>query len=122
MSRALLSLFALTVAGCIQTHLDTGLPPGDPPKGHEDRWHVSYFFGTVEGSGPYDLQRLCAHGWSEISVAPDFFTTVAGVATLYLYSPNRVTIVCARPIELDVPKPQPPPSVSASPVPGTTTP
>jgi hypothetical protein len=78
----------------------SGLPPGTAPKGYEHRWHVSYLFGTTEGTKPYDLARLCPTGWSELVVAPDVFTTLAGIITLYLYTPNRVTIVCAeRPTE-----------------------
>jgi len=120
MRRAALLLVALLATGCIETHLYSGLPPGDPPKGHENRWHVSYLFGLVEGSGPYDLGKLCRSGWSEITVTPDFFTSVAGLATLYLYTPNRVTIICARPIALTTPPgvdpaTPPPGSLPASP-------
>lgn len=98
-----LLLLSLLATGCIETHLYSGLPPGDPPPGYEHRWHVSYLFGLTEGSGPYDLGKLCPGGWSEITVAPDFFTSVTGMITLYLYTPNRVTIICARSVELDTP-------------------
>ncbi len=98
-------LFAMSLAGCAATHLYSGLPPGDPPHGYEARWHSSFFFGTTEASGPYDLDRLCPSGWSEIHLAPDFFTSAAELATLFLYTPARLTIVCARPIELDKPLP-----------------
>jgi hypothetical protein len=40
-------------------------------------------------------------------LAADFFTSVAQTLTLFLYTPNRLTIVCARPIELDGPAPLP---------------
>jgi hypothetical protein len=100
-------LLPVLLAGCVQTHLYSGLPPGHPPKGYQWRWHVSYFYGTTEGSGPYDLDRLCPSGWSEIHLAADFFTSVAQTLTLFLYTPNRLTIVCARPIELDGPAPLP---------------
>lgn len=99
-----ISLLASCLGGCAATHLYSGLPPGDPPRGYENRWHSSYFFGTTDGSGPYDLGRLCPSGWSEIDLMPDFFTTVAEVATLFVYTPSRLTIVCARPIELDRPR------------------
>ncbi len=98
-------LLSLLGTGCIETHLYSGLPPGDPPKGYENRWHVSYLFGLEEGSGPYDLDALCPSGWSEITVTPDFFTSVAGLMTFYLYTPNRVTIVCARRISIERPSP-----------------
>ena len=96
-------LLALGLGGCAATRLYSGLPPGDPPPGYDDRWHSSYLFGTTEAREPYDLRRLCPSGWSEIDVGPDFFTTVAGALTLFLYTPNRLTIVCARPIELAKP-------------------
>ena len=120
MTRSFVALVALVTTGCIQTHLYSGLPPGDPPKGYEDRWHVSYLFGLKEGSDPYNLDELCPSGWSEITVTPDFFTSVAGIMTLYLYTPNRVTIVCARPIELKSPPytdPSTPPPGSSPPAP-----
>ena len=98
----LLSL-SLLATSCIETRLYSGLPPGDPPQGYENRWHSAYLFGLAEGSGPYDLGKLCRSGWSEITVTPDFFTSVAGIMTLYLYTPNRVTIICARPIALATP-------------------
>jgi len=91
---ALLLLFA-ALPGCVATRLYSGLPPGTPPKGHDHRWHVSYLFGTMQGTKPYDLARLCPQGWSELVVAPDVFTSLAGLVTLYLYTPTRVTIVCA---------------------------
>ncbi|HTQ02400.1 MAG TPA: hypothetical protein VMI54_01035 [Polyangiaceae bacterium] len=100
-----LPLVATALTGCAATHLYSGLPPGDPPRGYESRWHSSYFFGTTEGRGPYDLGRLCPSGWSEIDLEPDFFTTAAEAVTLFLYTPTRLTIVCARPIELDAPRP-----------------
>jgi hypothetical protein len=111
MLRLILVLVAsLAGTGCIETHLYSGLPPGDPPKDYENRWHVSYLFGTTEGSPPYDLRALCPTGWSEIIVTPDFFTSIAGLMTLYLYTPNRVTIVCARRIALAQPASAPPPA------------
>jgi len=108
--------WALLGSGCIETHLYSGLPPGDPPKGYENRWHVSYLFGLSEGSGPYHLGKLCPSGWSEITVTPDFFTTVAGVMTLYLYTPNRLTIVCARRVDLKAPPHASVPSAPTAPI------
>jgi hypothetical protein len=104
-ARALaLALALLLLSGCVETRLYSGLPPGDPPLGYRGRWHVSYLLGTTEGSGPYELDRLCPDGWSEITLNADFFTSVAQMMTLFLYTPNRLTIVCARPIELDAPR------------------
>jgi hypothetical protein len=102
-SPKLLPLVALALCACAETRLYSGLPPGDPPRGYENRWHSSFLFGTTD-LGPYQLGRLCPLGWSEISLGPDFFTTVAGAATLFLYTPGRLTIVCSRPIELSQPR------------------
>jgi hypothetical protein len=90
--------------GCAETRIYSGLPPGDPPKGYDNRWHSSFFFGTTPAGKPYDLGRLCPSGWSEIELAPDLFTSFAGVVTLFLYTPSRLTIVCARPVQLAAPR------------------
>ena len=82
-------------ASCTSSTVRSGLPPGDSPDAYTERWHAAYLFGLVEGSGPYELDAICPAGWSEVSVEPDPFTAVAGLATLFLYAPTRVTIVCA---------------------------
>jgi hypothetical protein len=88
---------ALLACSCASTTLRSGLPPGDSPEAYTERWHTAFLFGLVEASGPYALDRICPEGWSEISVEPDPFTALAGVFTLFVYSPSRVTIVCAVP-------------------------
>jgi hypothetical protein len=90
--------------GCAETRVYSGLPPGDPPPGYDNRWHSSFLFGTTPARKPYDLERLCPSGWSQIDLAPDFFTSFAGVVTLFLYTPSRLTIVCARPMQLARPR------------------
>ena len=86
---------ALLCSGCAHTTLRSGLPPGDSPRPYTDKWHTAFLFGLVEASGPYDLDRICPTGWSEVTLEPDPFTALAGLVTLFLYSPSRVTIVCA---------------------------
>jgi hypothetical protein len=103
----LASLFALGLFGCAETQIYSGLPPGDPSPGYERRWHSSFLFGTTTGNGTYNLGALCPSGWSQITLGPDFFTTVAGLVTLFLYTPTRLTIVCARPIQLARPSHNP---------------
>jgi hypothetical protein len=93
MTRAL--LLALLTAGCAHTTLRSGLPPGDSPRAYTDKWHAAFLFGLVEASGPYDLDGICPSGWSEVTLEPDPFTALAGLVTLFIYSPSRVTIVCA---------------------------
>ena len=90
-----LAVAACTLAGCAETRLYSGRAPGFAARGYDDRWHVTYVFGTVGGGNRYDLAALCPNGWSEITVRPDVFTTFAGAVTLFFYSPARLTIVCA---------------------------
>jgi hypothetical protein len=97
------ALLALGLLGCAETRVYSGLPPSDPPAGYEKRWHSSFLFGTTPGNRSYDLDRLCPGGWSEIELAPDLFTTLTGALTLFLYTPSRLTIVCARRVELALP-------------------
>lgn len=102
------ALIALTVTalGCAETRLYSGRPPGDTAAGYAARFHDAYLFGTVDGEPPYELARICPSGWSEIRIAPDFFAAVLSVTTLFLYTPNRLTIVCAG--EPVLPPPAPP--------------
>ena len=88
---------ALLACGCAHTTLQSGLPPGDSPRPFTNKWHAAFLFGLVEASGPYDLEQICPGGWSEVTVEPDAFTGLAGLITLFSYSPSRVTIVCAAP-------------------------
>ncbi len=92
-----LALIALATAalGCAETRVYSGRPPGDTAAGYDARFHDAYLFGTADGEEPYELSRICPNGWSEILIAPDFFTAILSAATLFLYTPNRVTIVCA---------------------------
>jgi hypothetical protein len=104
-SLALITL-ALAASGCAETRLYSGRPPGDTAAGYNARFHDAYFFGTTDGEAPYELERICPSGWSEIRIAPDFFSAVLSVATLFVYTPNRLTIVCAG--EPVLPAPAPP--------------
>lgn len=87
---------ALLAGGCATTTLRSGEAPGRTAPGFDQRWHPGFLFGTVRGVGRYDLSRLCPAGWAEIRVEPDPFTFLAGAVTLFVYSPSRVTVVCAR--------------------------
>lgn len=97
MRRATLTgLAACALLGCATTTLRSGEPPGKTANGFDERWHPGFLFGTVRGVGRYDLRRACPQGWAEIRVEPDPFTLLAGVVTLFFYSPSRVTVVCAK--------------------------
>jgi hypothetical protein len=90
-----LALAASMTAGCATTTVRSGLPPGDAAPGYDDRWHPAFLFGVIPGRDPYELARICPHGWAQVTVTRDPFTLLSGLATLFIYSPSRVTIVCA---------------------------
>lgn len=89
-------LACLLLVGCATSTLRSGEPPGRTAPGLDEKWHASFLFGTVRGTQRYDLAEACPQGWAEIRVEPDPFTLLAGAATLFFYSPSRVTVVCAR--------------------------
>lgn len=84
-------------SGCCATTVRSGRPPQQVPPGYDERWHSELFWGVVPAGAPYDLARICPTGWSQVTVARDPFTLVVGLATLFIYAPARVTIVCAVP-------------------------
>lgn len=94
--RALVALTALALTGCATTTLRSGEPPGRTAPGYDERWQPGFLFGTVASARPRELGELCPRGWAEIRVEPDPFTILAGALTLFVYSPSRVTVVCAR--------------------------
>ncbi|HEY1532947.1 MAG TPA: hypothetical protein VGF76_02985 [Polyangiaceae bacterium] len=83
--------------GCATTTVRSGRPPLDAPSAYEERWHSAFLWGAVPAGAPYDLAQICPDGWSQVTLARDPFTLLAGVLTLFIYSPARVTIVCAVP-------------------------
>ena len=93
--RTWLWVFAFLLLGCTSSTLRSGAPPGKTAEGYSRRWHPTLLFGAIDWRDPYDLSELCPNGWSEIRVGPDEFTILAGLLTLFVYSPSRVTIVCA---------------------------
>ncbi|HEY4103112.1 MAG TPA: hypothetical protein VGM44_04445 [Polyangiaceae bacterium] len=82
-------------AGCAATTVRSGLPPGNAAPGYDERWHPAFVLGLIPGNDPYDLGRICPNGWSQVTVNRDPFTLLAGLATLFIYAPSRVTVVCA---------------------------
>ena len=98
MSRAALSLVAfVTCLGCAATTVHSGRPPLDLADGYDERWHSAFLWGIVPAGGPYDMAKICPAGWSQVTVTRDPFTLLVGVLTLFIYSPSRVSIVCALP-------------------------
>ena len=98
MSRRLAATAGLLLAtGCTATTVHSGRPPNLVPDGHEERWQSAFLWGAVPFGEPFDLARICPDGWAQVTVARDPFTLLAGLLTLFVYSPSRVTIVCAVP-------------------------
>ena len=91
------SCVLLACSGCAATTINSGRPPLDFAEGYDERWHSAFFWGVIPGGKPYDLAKLCPNGWSQVTVARDPFTLLAGVLTLFFYSPSRISVVCARP-------------------------
>ena len=95
MKRVLLVAALLALAGCWKMTIKNGTPVGPTPIEYDNRWHNGVVWGIAELSGPYDLQKVCSQGWSEIHTETDFLTGLVSAVTLQIYSPQRVTIRCA---------------------------
>lgn len=92
---ALVALAALT--SCYTTTVRSGRPPGDVARGLDGAYHQGFLFGLVEASGPHDLGRACPAGWSEIETSTDLLDVTISLLTLFIITPQKVTVVCARP-------------------------
>jgi hypothetical protein len=89
------ALGALALSGCYTTTLKSGRPAGESPMEADDRWHNGFVGGTSEASGPYRLEQLCPHGWSEIKTHTSFGNGLLEVVTLSLYNPQTIDVRCA---------------------------
>ncbi len=88
-------LGGLLSQGCAGTTLYSGRPPGTTAPGYDQRWHPAFFFGAVPLWDFYDLSKICREGWAELRFEPDAFTVLSSLMTAFIYSPSRLTIVCA---------------------------
>jgi hypothetical protein len=93
--RSLVALLLCATAGCWSTAIHSGKPPGATPPGWHDRWHSGMLFGSIELSGPYDLDAICPRGWSEVRTRMAALNAVLTVVTLDIYSSQTITVVCA---------------------------
>ncbi len=93
----LMVLAALLQAGCYRHVVRSGLPPGKPAPGYEYAWHSEYLLSAIDGHGEFHLEQLCPHGFSELRTQGDFLTAATSLLSLGIYTPNRVTILCAAP-------------------------
>jgi hypothetical protein len=91
--KALAMIVLLT--GCWATTVHSGKPPGAIPHGWYDRWHSGMLFGSIELSGPYDLNQICPRGWSEVRTRMSALNAVLTVVTFDIYSTQTLTVVCA---------------------------
>lgn len=103
-ARALIALLPLVLTACGGTVVRSGLPPGRIAPGFDEHWHAAFIFGAIPFEKRYDLPTICPEGWSELHMAADEFTFLAGIATAFIYSPSRLTVICAA-----VGDPAPPP-------------
>ena len=90
-------LAAALTGGCFRTTVRSGQPPWHSPESHYEKWHSGYLIGIVEGSGPYDLNRVCPDGWAEVETEMDPFQSYLGIQTLGIYAPQSATIACTAP-------------------------
>jgi hypothetical protein len=88
-------LAVLGAPGCYTTTLQSGLPAAPPTVEYDDKWHSGVVLGIAELSGPYDLQKICPHGWAQIKTETSFVNGVVELVTSGIYSPQTVTIHCA---------------------------
>jgi hypothetical protein len=89
-------LLAAGLSGCATTTLRSGEPPGSTAAGFDHHWQAGFAFGLVRGFESYDLRRACPEGWAEVRIEADPFTILAGAFTLFIYTPSRLTVVCAK--------------------------
>lgn len=109
------SVAALTLAfatSCYTTTVRSGKPAADATAEYDGKWHSGLVFGLAELSGPYDLSEICPNGWAEISTETSFVNGLVGAVTDSIYTPQTVTVRCARgakPSATGAPAPEPNP-------------
>jgi hypothetical protein len=94
-TRRIAFAIAFSCTSCAPTIVRTGLPAGRVPELYDERWHHGFVFGLADASGAYEIEKICPRGWSEMRVETPVGLGIIQVATLGLYTPSRVTIVCA---------------------------
>jgi hypothetical protein len=117
----LAAVAALFANGCYSTTIRSGLPPGEPTAGFDERWHHGVIDGIGELSGPYSLPAICPYGWSSITTYTSFENFGAGLLSLWVYTPQTVTVVCARapagqPASSSTTEPLPPAAIPERPI------
>jgi Bor protein len=90
-----LALCGLLLSGCYTTTLSSGKPPGPANIEYDEKWHHGAVWGIAELSGPYNMEQVCPHGWSEIRTETSFANGFVQAVTYGVYSPQTVTVRCA---------------------------
>jgi len=97
-SKIILMLAAgLVASGCYTTTVSSGKPAAEAPLEADQHWHLGFLGGTEEASGPYDLDKICPNGWSEIRTETSFANGLVEFMSMHIYSPQTVDVKCAAP-------------------------
>jgi hypothetical protein len=92
-----LLLGALALPGCYTTTVTSGKPAAPATVAYDEKWHSGVVYGIAELSGPYDLQKICPQGWSEIKTETSFLNGFVDAVTWSVYNPQSITVRCAQP-------------------------
>jgi hypothetical protein len=90
-----LAVCGLLLSGCYTTTLSSGKPAAPASLEYDEKWHHGVAWGMAELSGPYDLEKVCPSGWSEIKTETSFANGFVHAVTSGVYSPQTVTVRCA---------------------------
>jgi len=94
MRRTLLAL-ALCASGCFRMSVKNQQPVGQAPIEYDDKWHIGLVYGLAELSGPYDLSKVCPHGWAEVHTETSFVNGLVSAVTWNIFTAQSVTVRCA---------------------------
>ena len=93
MSRiGLLAVMAVTVAGCYNAKIETGLPPSEQKI--EDEWADSWVYGLVPPTAVETAER-CPNGVAKVETKLSFLNQLVGALTLGIYTPMHIEVTCA---------------------------
>lgn len=108
-----LAACALALSGCYTTTVSSGKPAARATVAYDEKWHSGVVHGIAELSGPYDLEAICPHGWSEIKTETSFLNGFVDAVTYGIYNPQNITVRCALPSQPVAAKPAPPKATTA---------
>lgn len=90
----LLIALAAQATGCVRTTIRSGMMPGEPALGWDERWNHAFLLGLVQSSGPVFPERICKKGWAELESALDPLQTAIAIVTLGIYTPTTISVIC----------------------------